>query len=120
MWSRFTAQFLHAGEENGVLMVALADDDNETRRSIMFQRTEIPTPQDIALGLDGIHWMIDDEGCSGYGGIEQVTMSDEILTVTFESDTAENVRIAREISVDLALPPADLLKLRSGLQRLMP
>jgi immunity protein 10 of polymorphic toxin system len=120
MPDRFTARFVYVGEENGVSMVGVADDRQETVRSVLFQRAQNPDPQDVALGHDQVHWSIDVDGDSGYGGIVSVVLEGSNLVTTWSPGAAGDAGISRCIVVELLVPPAELERLCGGLQQMMP
>jgi hypothetical protein len=120
MLSEFTAHSVYVGQEEGVLMVGLADEADQTRDYVLFQRTQEPGKQDLALGHDQIHWTLGNQAYSGYGGVEKVELSANRLEITFSSEAVDSVGVDRHVVVELAVTDTDLKSLTAGLQQLMP
>ena len=120
MPDRFTARFVYVGEKDGVSMVGIADDEHATVRSVLFQHSQNPNLQDVELGHDQVHWSIGVEGHSGYGGIMSVLLEGSKLAITWAPGVAGDAGMSRSMIVDLAVPLAELKRLRVGLQQMMP
>jgi hypothetical protein len=89
----FTAEFAHAEETGDGWTAGLADHHRETTRYVLFQRLQKPTEQDLAFGFDEAHLEMDDQGFSGYGVIEGVTLCRNVLAVILSEKGRQELRV---------------------------
>ena len=120
MEATFVAHFVYVSEDNGTLLVGVADQQFDTRDCILFSRDREPTDQDRALGLDQIHVEYRDQAHSGYGGIEQVVLSSHTLLVMLTEQGAAQFGAPRRIRAELAVAESDVRHLADGLRQIMP
>jgi immunity protein 10 of polymorphic toxin system len=73
-------------EDSDLWLVGFADAEFNTERHLLLQRGKSPQAQDIALGLDGYHVEVDDQGKSCHGGIESFELFRDHAVVEFEDD----------------------------------
>ena len=104
----FIAKCITCQNDNGLVMVAFADDDVETTKYLLFQRTLEPDEQDRELGQDKVHVQLDSQEQSGYGGVSALRLNESIVTIEFDASMAQvlgtsAVEIQLEADVDRAL-----------------
>lgn len=80
----FTAACVHVEDMGDYLLVGLADRKVETLDYLMFQRAHQFDEQDVRLGMDKVHVERNDQGYSGYGGIERVSLFPDHLHLRFD------------------------------------
>lgn len=112
----FSAQFSYAGEDNGVLMAGLADDQYETEKYVLFQKALMPSREDIELGQDALHVTL--SGKSAYNGIEFVRLMAGELRIGFDQITANLLDSSRQISITFDHELAGLDDISNALARM--
>ncbi|MBD9468384.1 Imm10 family immunity protein [Pseudoxanthomonas sp. PXM01] len=96
---RFIARFAYSGENDGVLMAGLADDQYETRQYLLLQKASAPTKEDVELGQDDVHITLSEESCSAYAGIESIKMFANELRIELYQEAAEALGADRVFTV---------------------
>jgi hypothetical protein len=104
-------------EDSDLWLVGFADAEFNPTRHLLLQRAKSPQAQDIALGLDGYHVELDDQGKSSYGGIKRFELFSDHAIVEFEDD-ALSVFGDELIVVEFALREQQLAQLRDCLAKI--
>ena len=112
----FTATFVSYEDQGDCAVVSLADDAEDPRDYLIFQRAYEFTQQDIQLGMDAVHVERNGQVGSGYGGLRRVTLSRERLTLELDERGAELMDGTTFMREDLDLSIADSKKLCVGLR----
>ena len=117
---RFTASCITWQNENGVAVLGFADDELNTTRYVLLQRTLEPDQQDRSLGQDRVHIEVNDQSQSAYGDIEEAQLRTEGVTFRFDPTTAakvshgEAIEIAFEVTAPKLQEMAEQLRLLIG------
>ncbi len=114
---KFEAGFIHANQDEYVVMVGLADDQFNTNQYILLQRTLEPSEQDIALQQDGVHLMVCDQSRSCYGGLLSVVVTQDCVIFNFDADAASNLKVKTQLVVDITGAETDPDALTIELQK---
>jgi hypothetical protein len=120
MSTEFTAKFIHAESEGETRTVGLADDQFETRRYVLFQRTLNPSNRDRQLGQDQLHVTIDDQSRSTYGGVERLLLKINVLTVQLNREAAAALKTEQDIVIQIAPGAGDVNQLAAALREVAP
>jgi hypothetical protein len=72
-------------------LVGFADEEFDTKQYLMLQRSHEDDAQDIALGMNTYHVERNDQGYSGYGGIERFDLYPDRVLVRFNDIGARNL-----------------------------
>lgn len=84
---KFPATYYHSSSEEDVLTVGFADSENDPQSFLILQRAEEPDEQDEELGQDTYYVEIGDPGMAGYGGIDDVSITEEKIIFTYSGTT---------------------------------
>ncbi|MBN3082142.1 hypothetical protein H4F49_16025 [Pectobacterium polaris] len=84
---KFPATYYHSSSEEGVLTVGFADSENDPQSFLILQRAEEPDEQDEELGQDTYYVEIGDPGMAGYGGIDDVSITESKIIFTYSDTT---------------------------------
>ncbi|MCU1795932.1 hypothetical protein CUU45_01320 [Pectobacterium polaris] len=84
---KFPATYYHSSSEEDVLTVGFADSENDPQSFLILQRAEDPDEQDEELGQDTYYVEIGDPGMAGYGGIDDVSITEEKIIFTYSATT---------------------------------
>src|SRR5205085_3975104 len=93
------AHYVYVEDTEDCLFVGLADDQYDTDDYLMLQRAHEFDEQDQSLGMADIHIERNDQGCSGYGGIERFELLSDRVRVQFDDQGARNMEGIREMEI---------------------
>ncbi len=113
---RFVARVVHLQDDEQVAMVGLADDQFDTAKYIVLQRTLCPSEQDVSLGLDVVHVMVCDQQRSSYGGLISVSVADHQVSFAFDQHAADVLQIDPMLVVEISATDIDCAILVSNLR----
>lgn len=120
---RFTASCITWQNEDGVALLGFADDEFNTTRYLLLQRTLEPDPQDCGLSHDRVYIELNDQSRSAYGDVEEARLRKPGVTFRFDPTTAaavssgESVEIAFDVTVRRLEEMAEQLRLLIGQDR---
>jgi len=114
----FNAACVSIDEDSEAWLVGFADAEFNPRRYLLLQRAKSPQDQDIALGLDGYHVEVDDQGKSRYGGIRSFELFPDHVIVEFDDEALSVFGGEKAIVVEFALRQQQLDQLRDSLARI--
>ncbi|MFJ4145898.1 Imm10 family immunity protein [Pseudomonas sp. NPDC089734] len=80
---KFSANYYDSSLEDGVLTVGFADNEDEPQDFLILQRAEEADDQDEELDQDTYYIEIGGAGLAGYGGVEEVVISEDKLVFSF-------------------------------------
>ena len=115
MKSDFVATWVHVEDMGDYLLVGLSDQQFETSDYLVFQRAHEFDEQDVLLGMDTVYLERNDQGFSGYGGIESVSLFRDHLDVSLNAKGSAFMDGFSRMKVSLELDAAALQELRKGL-----
>ncbi|MFJ5509862.1 Imm10 family immunity protein [Pectobacterium jejuense] len=84
---KFPATYYDSSSEEAVLTVGFANSANDPQSFLILQRAEEPDEQDEELGQDTYYVEIGDPGMAGYGGIDDVSITEEKIIFTYSGTT---------------------------------
>lgn len=84
---KFPATYYDSSSEEDVLTVGFADSENDPQSFLILQRAIEPDEQDKELGQDTYYVEIGDPGMAGYGGIDDVAITEEKIIFTYSGTT---------------------------------
>lgn len=114
----FDAKIFFSEDENGVLVVAFADDEQEPQKSVLIQKTLEPDEQDRELGLDKSHIEIAGQSRSTYGGISSINVSLDGVEIHLNEAAKEKLGIEGVLKIKKINSKVDLALIAQNLQRL--
>jgi hypothetical protein len=109
------AVFVGEVEDVDTFMVALGDDEHESREWIELQRALFEDEQDEALGLD-TYCLVRSGGPTVYGGVESCVLTQHSLHLRFD-DESTKVLGTQSYALSLHLTDAAHGELSRGLKR---
>lgn len=98
----FTANYVYGNEVDGVLIAGMADDQFETTRYVLFQKSLNPTADDVALGFDRVHIALDDAENGVYGELVSVVLNAACLQVGVDAATSAALGVDKTFTVALS------------------
>ncbi|MDG0799765.1 Imm10 family immunity protein [Pectobacterium polaris] len=98
---KFPATYYHSSSEEDVLTVGFADSENDPQSFLILQRAEDPDEQDEELGQDTYYVEIGDPGMAGYGGIDDVSITEEKIIFTY-SDTTNWCKKIKTLEINIS------------------
>ncbi|MFD0309536.1 Imm10 family immunity protein [Streptomyces sp. NPDC127119] len=107
-------------EANDIMQAGVAEDDDGEGFFLLFMSDMgEPSRQDVALGLDTHCLVTADEG-TAYGCVREVTLSDNLLTVSLHPAALDDLGLAdTEIEALLEVPQDDIGRLREVLAQVL-
>jgi immunity protein 10 of polymorphic toxin system len=99
MTPNFHAGHVSIDDMGEYLLVGLADNEVETRDYLMLQRAYAFDEQDRELGMADVYIERNDQGCSGYGGIERFELLPDKVRVRFDDHGTLSMAGIREMEV---------------------
>lgn len=114
---KFKASCITWQNENGVAMLGFADDEFNTTRYLLLQRTVEPDQQDRALGHDRVHIHLNER--SAYGTIEETQLRPQGVIFRLAPGTAAMVSDSEAIEVTFDLTATKLKELADQLRLLV-
>jgi hypothetical protein len=116
MKPEFTVSHVSVDEiEEGGIALWLADADPVKEEYLTFHRVFEPDEQSVRLGLNRVYAERNDQGFSGYGGIESVSLFRDHLDVYLNDKGSRFMDGLAMMKVFFELDGADFQKLREGL-----
>ncbi|WP_206425332.1 Imm10 family immunity protein [Staphylospora marina] len=89
-------------EDLEVMMFGLADDPFDTMEYILFERSLEHDEQDIKLGLDRVYVEVGDQSRSSYGGIEEIAIGKNKVTIRVNDVTALHLGTEKTMKVTVS------------------
>ncbi len=80
---RFDAKCITYRIQDGIVIVAFADDALETTQYLLIQRTLNPEQEDVVLGHDKAYVELGSQQRSAYGAIASAQLADDVVQVNF-------------------------------------
>lgn len=93
------AGYTYSSDGDGVVTVGFADQQYDTQRYLLLQRSKNPSGQDQKLEHDQVHITIDDQSRSTYGGIRRIEIQPVMVKITLTTESAQQLGTDREIVV---------------------
>jgi|GEM_PF-969302 len=112
----FTATCLHSEDMGDYHLLSLADDEDDPRDYLIFQRAHEFTEQDIRLGMNAVHVERNDQGWSGYGGLERVILRRDSLELELNEQGSRFMGGVQAMRVSFDFSSADFACLCKGLR----
>lgn len=106
-------------EENGVVMLAFADDPAAPSQYVLLQRTLNPSQQDKDLGQDRVHVQVNGELNSGYGDISEASLDRSGLSFRLTQETAERLRTDEHVAIKFSLSADELRDVEAKLSAMI-
>lgn len=103
---QFNARHITNDDDGSTIAIGFADDEFSPSRFVLIQKSLNADERDRVMGFDKIHIQIEDESRSGYGGIIEVSMGHDRLTVFLDQAARAALKIDGdiEILVDRIIP----------------
>lgn len=101
MPTQLVSNFIFAGIEDNVIMVGFADDEFNTEKHLLLQKSVEFDEQDKALGQDKVHITYIDELYSSYGGIIKFVLKDKTAEILLEKETAKKLKTEEQLEITL-------------------
>ena len=118
MSRNFNAACVSVEEDSDLWLVGFADAEFNTRHYVLLQREKSPQPDNIALGLDGYHVEVDDQGKCWNGGIKHFELFPDRAVIEFADETLPIFGDKRQIVVGFTLRQKQLDELRDCLAKI--
>jgi immunity protein 10 of polymorphic toxin system len=100
-------------EMDGTLVVGFADREFDTSQYFMFQR-KVDSGDD-----DGVYLVHTSQAYGTYGEVSFCSLSSNRIEVTVDATTAENLGTEATFAVEFSCDQESLVRLRSGLERIL-
>jgi hypothetical protein len=111
----FHAEFIDASHEHWGWKIVWSLDAAE--RYLTLQRADVPTEQDIRLGMVGVYIECCGQGWSWYGHIVSFELCRDRVCAQLDSQAAKQMRDDGRIEATFELSDERFAKLRSALRR---
>lgn len=101
MATQLVSNFIFAGIEDTIIMVGFADDEYNTEKHLLLQKSLEFDEQDKELGKDKVHLTYIDELYSAYGGILKFELKDITVEILLDERTAKKLKIEERLEIIL-------------------
>lgn len=101
MATQLVSNFIFAGIEDTIIMVGFADDEYNTEKHLLLQKSLEFDEQDKELGQDKVHLTYIDELYSAYGGILKFELKDITVEILLDERTAKKLKIEERLEIIL-------------------
>lgn len=101
MATQLVSNFIFAGIEDTIIMVGFADDEYNTEKHLLLQKSLEFDEQDKELGQDKVHLTYIDELYSAYGGILKFKLKDITVEILLDERTAKKLKIEERLEIIL-------------------
>ncbi len=118
MTTILNAGFVYGSEDEDVIIVGFADQEYDTRRYVLLQRSKHVSAEEELLGHGEVHIAINDERCSAYGAVERIILSESQVTIELDKDAAGSLGVNEKIAICFFKEAVDLLRLEADLKSL--
>ncbi|HEX9062597.1 MAG TPA: Imm10 family immunity protein [Clostridia bacterium] len=105
MPTQLVSNFVFASIEDDIIMVGFADDEYNTEKHLLLQKSLEFDEQDKELGQDKVHITYIDELYSSYGGIIKLMLKNATAEIHLDKETAKKLRTEEQI--EIKLPKSD-------------
>lgn len=112
------AGYVTVTNEAEYLLVGFADDEYETKESLIFMRSHEYDEQDVALGMNQVYIERNDQGHSAYGGIQTFILLRNRARLCFDETTAHQLGITPRFEIRFAMNDTEFDDLKQGLRSL--
>ena len=99
----FDATHIFVQDDGHMVMIGFADDEFEPTRFVILQKAHKYDDQDKKMGMDKIHIQVEDESRSKYGGINAVTVSEDLIRVSLSDETKSALSVDGDIEATLSV-----------------
>lgn len=96
---KFNARHITSDDDGSTIVIGFADDEFSPSRYVLIQKSLNTDERDRVMGLNKIHIQIEDESRSGYGGIMEVSVSRDKLTVFLDQAARAALKINGDIEI---------------------
>lgn len=96
---QFNARHITNDDDGSTIAIGFADDEFSPSRFVLIQKSLNADERDRVMGFDKIHIQIEDESRSGYGGIIEVSMGHDRLTVFLDQAARAALKIDGDIEI---------------------
>jgi hypothetical protein len=96
---QFNARHVTIDDDGSTIVIGFADDEFSPSRYVVIQKPLNADERDRAMGFDKIHIQIEGELRSGYGGIVEVSVSRDRLTVFLDQAARSALKIDGDIEI---------------------
>ncbi|MBO1333974.1 Imm10 family immunity protein [Streptomyces sp. VRA16 Mangrove soil] len=123
MTYRFTAQLAFGVDDpdaDDCMMAGVAESDDEDGFSLLFMCDfDEPDEQEISLGMD-THCLVTPDQGTAYGCVREVELDDNVLRVTLDPASLDDLDLTDPIiEAVLLAPAADVARMREVLPRVL-
>jgi hypothetical protein len=118
MSTHLEAGFVYTSDQDGVVMVGFADQQFDTRRYVLLQRTRDVSDEERARGENDVHFEIDGQERSDYGVIDCVEVERGAVRIALRADKAADLEMDAEIRVTFKVNTQKHSQLVNGLRSL--
>jgi hypothetical protein len=112
---KFNASHLFLERDGQTEMVGFADDPLSPYKYVIIQRSISATKSEKDLGLDAINIQVEDESRSKYGGITAITVDDERLLISLNTDAQKKLQISGDIKISITPENPNFISVLSSL-----
>jgi Immunity protein 10 len=116
--SKITAHLVSVWRDDSLIGVALAEREDSSGWNLVFERSNAFTDADRKAGQDN-YCITNEAGVAVYGGVSSWSVAGTELALSLAEGTANDLGLAGELGISLALSAADIEALKAGLAEIL-
>jgi hypothetical protein len=116
--SKITASLVSVWSDGGLVGAALTEREDSSGWNLVFERTNVFTDADHKAGTD-TYCITNEAGVAVYGGVSSWSIAGTELSLSLADSAAGDLGVATELTINLAISPAQIKELGTSLTEIL-
>ncbi len=109
---------VRTSDDGEVLLVGFADDELDTQRYVLLQRSRHVAREERALGQHHVYITVNDPSRSAYGAIRRLEVEPTAIRISLDPDVAQVIQTDSEMYIRFPQTEAETARLVESLKEL--